>query len=871
VTGDSSIGTDSLTSIESVTGTNFIDSYTANGLNFNEFDGAGGNDTITGNGNTRISYQSASAGVTVTFSSVTAGSGTAAGTASGDAAGVGTDTFTGVKSVFGSEFDDIVGSDLENNTFNGGGGNDTLQGGAGNDTLDGGTGLDRAIYTDAGASITINMALGTVTSTAGGDAAGIGTDTLRSIEFVRGSNSADTYIATNFGTTGFLNPSTNNVGSNGTFNEFEGGGGNDTITGNGDTRISYRNAANAVTVTFSSPGGGTGQSTVGDDAAVGVDTFTLVNSVRGSNYADTFTGSSASDTFEGRGGNDTINGGGGIDRAVYNIDPATFSGIAVNLADGTVHSINVSDTSVGSDILHSIEAVRGTNFADSYDATGFNGSSANAGSQGAINEFEGMGGNDIIIGNGLTQLAFYNATGAVTVDLAYGVATGDDSVGTDTFTDVSNVVGSNFGDTLLGSNNPSGIVENFGGGAGNDVINGRGGLDRARYENTTGSLGITVNIAAGTVISSNTSVGNDTLRSVEFVRGTNFSDSFNATGFGSFSMNAGSNGNLNEFEGMGGSDTIIGNGDTRISYWNASAGVTVTFSSWVGGQGATGTAASTASGDTAHIGSDTFSGVNSVRGSNFGDILTGSNNDSGTVEIFEGRGGDDTINGAGGFDRAVYNLDTSTTAGITVNLNTATEIGSVTGDSTVGTDSITSIESVVGTKFIDSYTTSGSGFNEFEGAGGNDTITGNGNTLISYSGAADGVTVIFSSPGAGTGQGTVPGDLAAVGVDTFTGVNYVRGSNFADRFTGSSASETFEGRSGNDTFVFAAGSGHDTVTDFLSGQDKLDVDFNLNVAALQALLTGNDTDTINFASGDSVILSGIIVSSLTTADFILHH
>ena len=63
----------------------------------------------------------------------------------------------------------------------------------------------------------------------------------------------------------------------------------------------------------------------------------------------------------------------------------------------------------------------------------------------------------------------------------------------------------------------------------------------------------------------------DTLRSIERVRGTNFDDTFDATGFGAASINSGSigvgissDGTFNEFEGLGGNDSIIGNGSTRI-------------------------------------------------------------------------------------------------------------------------------------------------------------------------------------------------------------------------------------------------------------------------------------------------------------------
>ena len=49
---------------------------------------------------------------------------------------------------------------------------------------------------------------------------------------------ADSYDASGYGAGGALNVST----SNGNFNQFEGLGGNDTITGNGNTRVLYSNS-----------------------------------------------------------------------------------------------------------------------------------------------------------------------------------------------------------------------------------------------------------------------------------------------------------------------------------------------------------------------------------------------------------------------------------------------------------------------------------------------------------------------------------------------------------------------------------------------------------------------------------------------------
>src|SRR5260370_32717777 len=68
----------------------------------------------------------------------------------------------------------------------------------------------------------------------------------------------------------------------------------------------------------------------------------------------------------------------------------------------------------------------------------------------------------------------------------------------------------------------------------------------------------------------------------------------------------------------------------------------------------------------------------------------------------------------------------------------------------------------------------GAAFNEVEGGGGNDTITGNGNTRVAYYHATGGVVVTLGANGSGTADGNV-----SVGHDTITGgVNAVTGSGF---------------------------------------------------------------------------------------------
>ncbi|MCP3391766.1 Ig-like domain-containing protein [Bradyrhizobium sp. CCGB12] len=773
--------------------------------------------------------------------------------------------------------------DAGDNSLTGTAGNDAFQGFGGNDTFNGLLGVDRAVYVDATGAITADLTAGTVTGPS------VGTDTLVGIEAIQGSNFADHYSAVGF---------SGNSGVPGTpvgFNSFEGMGGDDIIVGtvnpSGEilTRISYVSATAAVVVDFAA-------GTTNGDASVGNDSFTNVNMVIGSAFGDTLRGSdNPNGTFEqydARAGNDLIDGRGGYDFAVYSNDVTTTTGITVNFAAGTV----TGDATIGADTLRSVEAVRGTNFADTYNATGFSGTSINAGSSGTFNNFEGMGGNDNILGNGNTRLQYTQSTAGVTVDLLAGTAIGDGSVGNDTFAGVNSVMGSIFADTFSGS----GANENFMGLAGDDFIDGKGGFDTAQYANlsfTTG--GISVHLAAGTV-TGDASSGTDTLRSIEGIQGTNFADTYDATNFGVTGAidpatglpyaNSGNNGTFNQFEGMGGNDVITGNGNTRLTYANATGPVTITFS-LNGWTSSTSGASGTVTGD-GSVGTDIFSGVSSVSGSSFADTITGSNNPNNTSEEFAGRGGNDFIDGKTGFDRAFYNNDGSA-SGIQVNMAS----GVVTGDASIGADTLRSIEAIRGTAFADTYVATNFGvsgpnlgdfgtLNEFEGMAGNDSITGNGSTRIAFYNAQNGVTVDLI---AGNSHGTVAGDLADVGTDTFADVNAVRGSTFGDvilgdananaldgrdgndRIDGRAGADTLTGGNGSDTFVYADGGGADTITDFDRTQgDTIDLTgmsgiFTLaDVQAKSTVSAGNTI--INFGGGNTLTLIG--VTSLQQSDFV---
>jgi hypothetical protein len=273
----------------------------------------GGNDTITGNGNTRLAFVNATGAVVVDLQT---GATPGTGSASGDSS-TGTDTFSGVNAVMATMFNDtLFGSD---NTAT-----ETFTGLAGNDHIDGRGGFDIASYNNIYFStgpVTVNMAAGTAT----GDAS-IGTDTLINVEGIQGTNFNDTYNAVGYGQAGALNVST----THGDFNQFEGFGGNDTITGNGDTRVVYGSATGGVTITIGA--GGAGSAT--GDSSVGTDTFTGgVNSAIGSNSADTYNASAfnnGANAFQGQGGDDTITGNGSTQIQYSN----ATAGVTVDLAAG---------------------------------------------------------------------------------------------------------------------------------------------------------------------------------------------------------------------------------------------------------------------------------------------------------------------------------------------------------------------------------------------------------------------------------------------------------------------------------------------------------------------------------------------------------
>ena len=212
-------------------------------------------------------------------------------------AGLGNDTLNG------GAGDDTLNGGGGTDTLNGGTGNDLLVGGLGADRMDGGIGTDWALYngSDATTGVTINL----LTHVGSGGAA-VG-DRLYNVENVRGTKFND--VLTGDGLANELNGDLGNDTLNGGAGSdtliggagndiltdsdvvsaadqdvFRPGTGSDTVTGDGNDVLDYRDATSGVIldvskVTIANLANGTGGFAAGD-------AFSGINSAYGGAFAD---------------------------------------------------------------------------------------------------------------------------------------------------------------------------------------------------------------------------------------------------------------------------------------------------------------------------------------------------------------------------------------------------------------------------------------------------------------------------------------------------------------------------------------------------------------------------------------------------------
>ncbi len=337
----------------------------------------------------------------------------------------------GADKLFGDDGDDRLDGGAGNDKLDGGAGNDILIGGAGEDVLDGGADIDYASYATATAFVAADINFGGLA----GDAT---FDTFVNIEGLIGSIFADTFFGNATANVFFGGAGNDELFGLGGDDRLIGGAGADALDGGTDTDTASYFDSTAVTVNLADTTKSTGD-------AKG-DTYTSIEIIEGSAFADTLIGDAGPNAFNGGLGNDKISGGGGLDTLNGDDGNDAILGEAGNdvLHGGT--GLDKLDGGIGLDSL----------FGDAGNDTLFGGDDAD----------NLHGGNDddkLDGGNGTDQL--FGDDGKDT--LAGGA--GDDQLNGGTGND--SLAGGDDNDTLLGGDGNDTLL----GGAGNDLlIGGRG-------------------------------------------------------------------------------------------------------------------------------------------------------------------------------------------------------------------------------------------------------------------------------------------------------------------------------------------------------------------------------------------------------------
>ncbi|MBK8816585.1 MAG: VCBS repeat-containing protein [Methylococcaceae bacterium] len=554
----------------------------------------------------------------------------------------GNDSLVNIENIIGSDFGDFLTGNSKSNNFIGGKGNDQINGRDGNDTAD---------YSTAKTGVKVNLGIETQQNTLGA-----GLDTLISIENIKGSDFNDS------------------LNGNTLTNLFVGGLGDDVIDGKeGRDTASFYSAKTGVNVNL----GITGQQ---NTEGAGKDTLISIENLVGSQFNDTLIGNAERNVIEGNLGNDFIDGGDGIDWASYR---SALAGVTVNL--GVLNQQNT--VNAGLDTLKNIENLIGSQYDDTL--------TGNA----ASNVFIGGLGNDLINGgDGIDTASYITATTGVTVDLSKAVQQNTISAGLDTLSNIENLIGSDFNDTLIGNNNDNVFI----GGLGRDKVLGGGGFDTLSYSRSENSILVFLNQG---LISVNKSGDFDSLTSIENIVGTDFNDRF--------IMN---NTDDNVINGGDGFDTISFD---DIFPETGLVGVTINLSI-------------TGKQNTISAGFDTFINIENLIGTSVHDNLTGNSKDN----LLVGGTGINILNGAGGIDTVSYAgfSFSPDEIGITVNLG----IDGPQDIQNFARDTLISIENLIGGDGQDTLIGNNQanviqgvfGSDEIIGKAGNDLLTGGGGNDI---------------------------------------------------------------------------------------------------------------------------------------------
>jgi Ca2+-binding RTX toxin-like protein len=234
--------------------------------------------------------------------------------------------------------------------------------------------------------------------------------------------------------------------------------------------------------------------------------------------------------------------------------------------------------------------------------------------------------------------------------------------------------------------------------------------------------------------------------------------------------------------------------------------------------------------------------VSIARGTVVENAIGGSGNDvligNAVNNVLIGNGGNDRLSGGGGSDTASY---ANAAGAVTVSL--AVTAAQATG--AAGSDTLDSIENLIGSAYDDSLTGNASA-NLLEGGAGNDILAGGGGIdTATYSGASDRIVISLAVTSA---QNT-----RSQGYDTLSSIENIVGTAFNDSITGNSAANVLTGGDGND--VFAGGAGNDNIQGG-NGVDRME-----GGAGDDVLAGGAGIDTALYRSATSAVTVNLTVGT----------
>jgi len=773
-TGGDAAG-DVLSGIENLIGSDNDDKLTGN-AGANTLEGGKGADTLDGAGGFDVaSYAGSGSAVVVDL-------GNNANNTGGDALG---DVLNNIEGVTGSDHDDSLTGNGSANLLSGGKGNDTLVADCGNDTVNGDAGKDQIVL---GAEFT---ALDRIDGGDGDDvllvdgnyAAGVvlGATTLVNVEMIElAAGNSYKFTLSDAANTGGLSIDGSALGkgetlyvsgvletSNGL--EIGGGAGNDTLLGggNGDE--------------FS--GGAGNDALTGNGGADDLDGGAGNDSLTGGDGSDRLTAGAGIDTLLGGAGGDRFELGTNLTSADRidggtETDKVTLAGdYSGGLVLGASTIVNVEEIALADGFSYKLTLDNATNAAglivDAGDLTlgntlDLDGSRETAGALTATggadddriiggagaDTISGGGGGDTLAGGaGVDTLSYETSTGGVTVNLVTNANAGGEAAG-DQLSGFENIIGSALSDNLTGDAGNNLLI----GGLGADSLNGGLGIDTADYSGS--GDGILVDLEFGFGFGGDAQ--GDSLTGIENLVGTADDDAL----FGTSSANRLDGGGGDDIlSGGSGADTLLGGGGhdllhggagadsmdggalrDEVTYFDSNAAVTVNLSlatPQVSGGDASG---------------DILISIEDVEGSAFNDKLTGTD----IKNYIEGGDGADMLDGAGGFDFALYNFSD---AAVTVNLSLA---GAQTSQGDAAGDVLVNIEGLSGSIFDDRLIGNASA-NSLYGEFGDDTLSGGaGSDLFGWNSTSDGLDLITDFQ---VGQVDLGGDVLHIGnvIEGFSG------------------------------------------------------------------------------------------------------